>query len=325
MARPMHAHERKITMALDLPRLIPHTAQLQILQRHIVKLLLARPLQGLRPRMVPQPIANVIRVAGIDQHGDLLDDVRHQAVEGLHPVALEQEVSVDVEVAALVPADLDAQALEHLGLVQPVADVAQGAVAQVAAVLALAAHVVHVLARALVGPDHRVVAVDAGGYAAPDAFAVVTRLDQRLAARQRVVHGLALGLIQHGRPAALPASHGAVRGVLRQTVCQTVTDQHGLEVDVALLVRQDLGREDGDVVACVGLAGDVEVLRGVFGELLEEEGEQGVDVLACRDRVGHAAAAVGVADVDGLVQEDYACVVIPAIGVVDEFARLGDR
>lgn len=55
----------------------------------------------------------------IDQHRDLLKDSRYQAVEGLHPITLEQEVPVDVEVAALVTIDLSAKALKHLLFVKP--------------------------------------------------------------------------------------------------------------------------------------------------------------------------------------------------------------
>lgn len=51
----------------------------------------------------------------------------------------------------------------------------------------------------------------------------------------------------------------------------------------------------------VGFACDVEILVGVLGELLEEEGEESVDVLSSGDGVGDGGTAVGEADVDGLV------------------------
>lgn len=103
-------------------------------------------------------------------------------MEGLHPVALEEEVAVDVEVAAVVGRDLGAERLHHFLVVQVFADPAELGVAQVAAVLALAPDVVDVLAGALVGAEERVVAVDGCGHARPDAFAVVAALDERLAA-----------------------------------------------------------------------------------------------------------------------------------------------
>ena len=85
-------------------------------------------------------------------------------------------------------------------------------------------------------------------------------------------------------------------------------------------MAQDLRRENGNVVAGVGLAGDMKVLLSVLGELLEEEGEQGVDVLACSDGVGDAVAGVREADVDGLVEEDDVRVGVPAVFVVGEVA-----
>ena len=222
-------------------------------------------------------------------------------MKGLHPVALEEEVAVDVEVAAVVAGDLGAERLHDLLVVQVAADPAELGVAQVAAVLALAADVVDVLPGALVGAEERVVAVDGCRDAGPDAFAVVTALDERLAAGERVVHGLAFAFVEHGRPSALAARHGSVVLVLGQAVGQAVADEDGLEVDVRLLVAEDLRAEDWDVVSGVRFAGDVEVLMRVLWELLEEEGEEGIDVLAGGYGVADAAATVGVADVDGLI------------------------
>src|SRR5690606_7830597 len=117
---------------------------------------------------------------------------------------------------------------------------AQRAVAQVAVVLAGPADVVDVAARALVRPNHGVVAVDAGRHARPRAPGLVAAVDERLAPRQRVVHRLALTLAEDGRVAALAASHGPVVRVLRQSVRQAVADEDTLQVDVAVLVREDL-------------------------------------------------------------------------------------
>ena len=103
-------------------------------------------------------------------------------MEGLHPVALEEEVAVNVEIAAVVASDLGAQCLHDFLVVQVFADPAELGIAQVAAVLALAADVVDVLACALVWAEERVVAVDGCGHAGPDAFAVVAALDERFAA-----------------------------------------------------------------------------------------------------------------------------------------------
>ena len=232
-------------------------------------------------------------------------------MEGLHPVPLEQEVPIDVAIAALVAADFDAQRLLDFVLVQVIADPLELRIAQTAGILALGPDVVDVLARALVRPDHRVVAVDRRRHARPHALGLVAVLDQARAARVRVLHRLALARVQHGRPSALAARHRLVVRVLCQAVGQAVADQHRLEIDVGLLVREDLGGENGDVVAGVRLARDVEVLLGVLRELLEEESEQGVDVLAGCQRGADGASAVREAHVHRLVQENDRGVIVP--------------
>ena len=58
-------------------------------------------------------------------------------------------------------------------------------------------------------------------------------------------------------------------------------------------------------MACVRFPGNVEVLLRVLWELLEEEGEECIDVLASRNGIAHGAAAVGVADIDRLIEEDH--------------------
>ena len=62
----------------------------------------------------------------------------------------------------------------------------------------------------------------------------------------------------------------------------------------------------------------MEVLVSVFGELFEKQSEKGVDVFAGGDRVRDRGAAVGKTGVDWLVQEDHACIGIPAVRVVHE-------
>jgi hypothetical protein len=66
-------------------------------------------------------------------------------VERLHPVALEEEVSVDVEVAAVIAADFNAELFLNISLVQVLADVTESGVAKVAAILALAADIIDIL------------------------------------------------------------------------------------------------------------------------------------------------------------------------------------
>lgn len=69
----------------------------------------------------------------------------------------------------------------------------------------------------------------------------------------------------------------------------------------------------------------MEVLSRILGELVEEECEKGVDVLASSDSVADGATAVGVADVDRLVQEDDGSIVVPCVWVVYNLNLLVDR
>lgn len=68
----------------------------------------------------------------------------------------------------------------------------------------------------------------------------------------------------------------------------------------------------------IGFTCDVEILVGVFGEGLEEQGKEGIDVFAGGDGVGDGRAAVGKAGIDGLIEEDDASVGVPAVGVLDD-------
>ena len=323
VAGGVQTHEGKVAGALDGANLAVIAEKLKVVERRLLVVLVAGPLKGVGPGKVAEPVADEVGVTSVDQDGDLLENAGDETVEGLHPVTLEEEVAVDVHVARVVLADLGTKSLHDIGAVQVLLDPLKLVVAEIAA-RALGADVVRVLTSALVRTDHGVVAVNASGHARPDALAVVARLNELLAARKRVVHGLALLLVENSGPATVTASHRAVVLVLSKTVGQTVTDEDGLEVDVALLVRKNLRSEDGNVVASVALAGDVEVLLGVLGELLEEEGEEGVDVLASSDGVADSVAGVRVADVHRLVEEDDAGVGVPRAGVELDLAVLGD-
>lgn len=57
---------------------------------------------------------------------------------------------------------------------------------------------------------------------------------------------------------------------------------------------------------------------GVFGELFEEESEEGIDVLSGGNGVRDGRARIGEAGVHGLVKEDDAGVGVPAVGVTDD-------
>lgn len=244
-------------------------------------------------------------------------------MEGLHPVTGKEEVAVDVEVAAVILAHLSTEGLHDVGLVEVGTDPVELLVAQVAA-LALLANIVDVLASALVRTNHGVVTVDGGRDARPDTLAVVAVLDQALATREGVVHGLALALIKNSGPATVTTGHRAVVLVLSQTISKTVTDHDRLEVDVALLVGENLGSKDRNVVASVRFTSNVECLAGILWELLEEQSQEGVNVLASSDSVADGAARVRVTNVDGLVKEDDGCIGIPRGRVVFNTNLLGD-
>lgn len=201
-------------------------------------------------------------------------------MEGLHPITVEQEVAVDVEVAAIVAIDcLYAKGLHNVLLVQVLVDGGKARVAK-AASFAVNANIVRVTARLLVGADHLVVAVDGSRNAAQPALALVAACNHGLASGQGVVHALALALVKNSIVTTITTGHGAVVGVLRVRISQAIADEDGLQVDVAVLVGQNFGGEDGDVVASIRLASNVEVLLGVLRELLEEQGQERIDVLA---------------------------------------------
>lgn len=322
MAGTVDLHEGKVAAGLDLAVLL--TSVLERLEVGVAEVLLARPLELVGPSLVSEPVADEVGITSVDKNRDLVQDVGDELVVGLHPVTSKEEVAVDIHVAAVVAADFGTESLLDLLAVQVIGDVAETRVAEVGAVLTLASDVVNILAGALVGTHHSVVAVDAGRDARPGTARLVTALDQRLATGKGVVHGLALAIAEHGGVATLTASHGAVVGVLGVSVGETVTNENTLEVDVAVIVREDLVGEDRDVVAGVRLSSNVEVLLGVLGELVEEEGKKGIDVLASSDSVAHGATAVRVANIDGLVEEDNGSVVVPRLRVVDELNLLVD-
>lgn len=334
-------HKGEVATRLDLTPLLA-ILKLQITELDLVEGLLTGPLESLGPGVVSEPVADEVGITSVDKDWDLFQDTGDEAVEWLHPVALEQEVAVDVKVAAVVAGDFGADSSLDGLIVQPIADPSKSGVAEVAIVLTLASDIVDVLenlistklmtvnvtsaylASPLIRTNHGVVTVDASRYAGPDTLAVVAVLDQALASRKSVVHSLTLALAQDGRPSSITASHGPVVLVLSQTISQTVSDQDRLEVDVAVLVRKDLGGENGDVVTGVRLSGDVEVLLRVFGELREEKGHQGVNILAGCDSVANRATAVRVSDVDRLVEEDDGGICVPRVGVVVKLEVLVD-
>ena len=246
----MKPHEGEVTAGLDLTNSLAVTVDLEVLHLSLLVVLGTRPLKRLSPGLVAEPVADVVGITSVDQDGDLLKDTGNDAVERLHPVTLEKEVTVDVEVARLVVGDLSADGLHDLLLVKVALYPVKLIVAKRVAATRLA-NIVDVLASALVRTNHSVVAVDGCRHARPDRLGVVAVLNEAGATRVGVVHRLALRLIKNGGPATLTAGHGTVVLVLSKAICQTVTDEDGLEVDVAVLVGQNLRGKDGDVVSGV--------------------------------------------------------------------------
>lgn len=327
VATAIETHEGEVAMGLDLADLLALVLILdhdQVLQLSGGIFSLSGPLKGFSPGLVAQPVADEIGVTSVDQDRDLLQESRNETVVGLHPVTVEEEVAVDVKVARVVAIDLSANSLNDLGLVQVVADVAHGRVAEVGAILALTTNVVDVLSGALVRGKEGVVTVDGGRDTNPSALRTVARLNHGLAARKGVVHGLAGALVQDSWVTTVTTGHGTVVLVLSESVGETVANENGLQVDVALLVRQNLRSKDGDIVTSIGFTGNVEVLLGILGELFEEEGKQGIDVLASSNRVADSRVAVGVTDVDRLVKEDHGRVGVPSVVIVDRLDLLVD-
>jgi len=259
--------------------------ELEVLGLGGVEILLSGPFESFGPSLVSEPVANVIGITSIDQDWDLLNDAWDQSVEGLHPVTLEKEVSVDVKVTAVIAADFNAELLLDFRLVQELTDPSKSRVAQVAAIFALATDIVNVLSSSLIWSNHSIVAVNACRNARPNTLAVIAVLDQALATWKCVVHSLTFAGIEDSWVSTLSASHWSVVLILGKTIGQSVTDKDRLEVDVALLVRQDFGGEDGNVVTGIRFTSDVEILSGILRELFEEQSEKSINILASSNGV----------------------------------------
>lgn len=310
MSTSVDTHVGEVAIGLDLANLLAVNAAVETLQFGSSILGLAGPLEGLGPSLVAEPVTDEVSISGIDQDRNLLEKARNQAVIGLHPVTVEEEVTVDVKVAGVVALNFGTQSLPNFGLVEVLRDVVHLLVAK-AATLALGTDIVDVLTRTLIRSQEGVVAVDGGRDTDPSTLTVVAGLNHRKAARKGIVHRLAGGFIQNSRVATLTASHWSIVWVLGETISQTVSDKHRLEVNVALLVGEDLGSEDWNVVASIGLSSNVEVLLRVFRELLEEEREQSIDIFASSNGITDRRTAVGVANIDRLVKEDHGGIGVP--------------
>jgi len=253
VATCVQPQEGEVAAGLDLADLLAIASKLEVLHLGLSIVLLAGPLESLGPGLVAEPVADVVGVAGVDEDGDLLEEAGDDAVVRLHPVALEQEVAVDVEVAAVVRVDLCTDGLHDFLLVEVRGDPVDLIVAKAVAA-AGAANIIDILAGALVWANHSVIAIDRGRNTAPHRLRVVAVLDQASTAGIGVIHRLALALIKNSRPATLTTGHGAIVLILSKAVGKTITNKDRLEVDVALFVRENLRGKDGDIVSSIGLS-----------------------------------------------------------------------
>lgn len=144
MPRTKDLEESKVATVLDLSVLVA-IVESDIFDLSFVESFLTRPFECVGPSLVTKPVANEVGITSVDQDWKLLENTWHKTVEGLHPVALEEEIAVDIEVAAVVAADLDSEFLLNIFLVQELADPAKCRVAEIARVLTFTTDIVDIL------------------------------------------------------------------------------------------------------------------------------------------------------------------------------------
>lgn len=144
MTSTKNLKEGEVPTVLDLAILVT-IIELDVVDASLVEGLLTRPLKSLSPSLVSEPVADKVRITSIYQNWDLFKDTWDKTVEWLHPVALEKEVSIDIEVAAIIAADFDTKFLLDFFLVQIFADIAKSRIAKIAGVFALATDIIDIL------------------------------------------------------------------------------------------------------------------------------------------------------------------------------------
>lgn len=154
-------------------------------------------------------------------------------MDRLNVIAVLVELVVDVAVAVLEAADLDAESLLDFVLVKVLLDIIHALVAETVVTLALLADIVGAKAGAVVRAGEGAAAL-AGRSASIGVTAVVAALDGLLAVGDGVPHGAAGALADLGWVATLATGHANVLGVLVQSVGQTIANQDTLEVDVGV-------------------------------------------------------------------------------------------
>lgn len=144
MSSSKDLEESEVAARLNLSVLVSRLS-LDILNGGLVEVLLSWPLKSFSPSLVSEPVADKVSITGVDQYWDLLQDAWDNTVEWLHPITLEQEVTVDIEVARIIAADFDTKLGLNFTLVQELADPSKCRVAEVVGVLALTTDIIDVL------------------------------------------------------------------------------------------------------------------------------------------------------------------------------------
>jgi hypothetical protein len=271
-------HEGKVSRSFELSSLliVDHKA----LNLGLVEGLLSGPLESFSPGTVSEPVANVISVTGIDQDRDLLEEFDDKFVEWQHPVSIEEEVAIDVKVARLIRRNLGPERRYNILLVEILRDPAHFRVAKVVRIFTLPANVIDIQSGALIRADHSIVAVDGCRDTRPHRLGGIAVLDHTGTTRVGIVHILALRVAQGRWVPTFTTSHGAVVLVLGETIGKTVANENRLKVDVALLMRENLGGELRNIVSSIRFTSDMEVLLSIFREFIKEHGQERINVLS---------------------------------------------
>jgi len=115
------SHKGKVAAALDRAKLCSILIKEEILEGSFGISLLTWPFKSVGPGEVAEPIADKVGVTSVDENRNLLEKTRNKTVERLHPITLEEEVAVDVKVAAVVFADLGTESFHDILTVEVLA------------------------------------------------------------------------------------------------------------------------------------------------------------------------------------------------------------
>ena len=80
-------------------------------------------------------------------------------MERLHPVALKEEVAINVKITAFVSIDFNAKILENFRSVEPLSDVTELLITEISAIFTFATDVVDILSCPLVWSQESIIAV----------------------------------------------------------------------------------------------------------------------------------------------------------------------